>query len=87
MTDGDYVAVALWGDDGDKPTAVLLNVHSNQTLFEHVSPGSMMAIDVAVDKSTATEDTILLNVAGKNVPANEGGTGGNAYVFEITVTK
>ena len=87
MCDGDYVAVALWGDDGDKPTAVLLNVHSNQTLFEHVSPGSMMAVDVAVDKSTATEDVILLNVAGKNVPANEGGTGGNAYVFEITVAK
>ena len=87
MTDGDYVGVALWGDDGDTPTAVLLNIHSNATLFEHVSPGSMMAIDIAVDKSTPTEDTVLLNVAGKNVPANEGGTGGNAYVFEITVAK
>ena len=87
MTDGDYVAVALWGDDGDKPTAVLLSVHSNATIFEHVSPGSMVAVDVAVDASTAAQDTVLLNVAGKNVPANEAGTGGNAYVFEITVNK
>jgi hypothetical protein len=47
----------------------------------------MFAVDVVVDKSSAAEDTVLLNVAGKNVPANEGGTGGNAYVFEITVAK
>ena len=86
-TAGDYVAVALWGDDGNEPTAILMTVFSNETLFTHTSPGSMMAVDVVVDKSSAAEDTVLLNVAGKNVPANEGGTGGNAYVFEITVTK
>ena len=84
---GDYVAVALWGDNGNEPTAILMTVHSNKTLFSHTSPGSMFAVDVVVDKSSAAEDTVLLNVAGKNVPANEGGTGGNAYVFEITVAK
>ena len=84
---GDYVAVALWGDAGNEPTAILMTVHSNATLFSHTSPGSMMAVDVALDASSAATDTVLLNVAGKNVPANVGGTGGDAYVFEITVNK
>ena len=86
-TAGDYIALALWGDNGNEPTAVLMTVTSNATLFSHTSPGSMMAVDVAVDASSAAQDTVLLNVAGKNVPANEGGTGGDAYVFEITVSK
>lgn len=47
--DGAYIAVALWGDDGEAsvPTTVLLRTGSNETLVAASSPGSMFAVDVA----------------------------------------
>lgn len=87
MTWGSYIAVALWGDNGENPTVELMTVYSNNSLFEFTSPGSMFAIDLVVDSSTSTSDEILLVAAGKNVPANEGGTGGDAYFWSISVAK
>ena len=87
MTWGSYIAVALWGDNNENPTVELLTVYSNNSLFEFISPGSMFAIDLVVDSSSQTSDEILLVAAGKNVPANEGGTGGDAYLWSISVPK
>lgn len=86
--DGPYIAVALWGDaGGDKPTTVLLVSGSNATVMTATSPGSMFAVDVAVDSTTAAQDVVYLTAAGKAVPANQAGNGGNAYGWRVTVTK
>lgn len=86
--DGPYIAVALWGDvGGDAPTTVLLVAGSNSTVMTATSPGSMFAVDVAVDSSSASQDVVLLTAAGKAVPANEAGNGGNAYGWRVTVNK
>jgi hypothetical protein len=50
-----------------------------------VTPGSMFAVDIAVDTVTATETTVLLSAAGKHVPANAMGNGGDAYAWKIVV--
>ena len=45
----------------------------------------MFAIDVVIDSSTATQDVVLIAAAGKAVPANVMGNGGNAYAFSVVV--
>ena len=67
------------GDSDDVPTAVLLRAGSNTPLFTFVTPGSMMGVDVLADGND-----IYLAVAGKHVPANTYGNGGDAYVWRIT---
>jgi hypothetical protein len=67
--DGDFVAVSLWGNDGDLPTVVLLKSGSNTPVFSYVTPGSMFAVDVNV----VGTNTVYLAAAGKAVPANEFG--------------
>jgi hypothetical protein len=83
--DGPYIGVALWGDNGNNPTVVLLKVGVAAPLFSFVSPGSMFAVDVALDASSPAGDVVLLAAAGKAVPANAFGNGGDAYGWEITV--
>lgn len=85
--DGDYIGVSLWGDAGELPTVALLKAGSNATLFTYVSPGSMMAVDLAVIPAAAAggADTVLLAAAGKAVPANVMGNGGSAYGFSVSV--
>ena len=85
--DAGYVGVALWGDTGEAgyPTVVLLKAGSNATLFSYTTPGSMMAIDVAVSTSAAGADTVLLIAGGKAVPANEFGNGGNVFAWAISM--
>jgi hypothetical protein len=84
---GDYIGLALWGDAGETPTAALLRVGSNSTLFTHVSPGSMFGVDVGVvpGGGAGGGDAVYLAVAGKQVPANVLGNGGDAYAFRVDV--
>jgi hypothetical protein len=84
--EGPYIGVSLWGDvSGDAPTIVLLKAGSNTPLFTYNTPGSMFAVDVVIDSSTATQDVVLIAAAGKAVPANVMGNGGNAYAFSVVV--
>ncbi len=85
--DRNYVGVSLWGDAGERPTAVLLKAGSNKPVFSYISPGSMFAVDVVVDSSTASSDTVYLTAAGKHVPANAFGNGGDAFAWKIVVPK
>jgi hypothetical protein len=78
-SDGDFVGVALWGDSDDVPTAVLLRAGNNTPLFSFVTPGSMMGVDVLADGAD-----VYLAVAGKHVPANVVGNGGDAYTWRIS---
>ena len=84
--DGAYIGVSLWGDSGETgyPTVVLLKAGSNTPLFSYVTPGSMFAVDLAVS-SAAGSDTVLLTAAGKAVPANQFGNGGNAFAWSVVV--
>ena len=82
--DGDYVAVSAWGNDGDVPTVILLKTGSDASIFEYTTPGSMMAVDVNVVASSSGPDTIYLAAAGKHVPANRMGNGGDAFGWTIT---
>ena len=75
------ISVSLWGNEGDLPTVVLLQGGSNTPLFEYVTPGSMFAVDVNV----VGRNTVYLAAAGKAVPANEFGNGGNAFGWKISV--
>lgn len=75
-TSAQYIGLSLWGDDnGDAPTAVLLQLGSNVLLHNATSPGSMFAVDVLRDPvaSTPTADVVYLVVAGKATPANVAG--------------
>jgi hypothetical protein len=86
-TDGAYIALSLWGDSDNAPTVELLTTTSNTSLFSFVSPGSMMAVDVAVDATSPAQDTVLVAAAGKAVPANKFGSGGNGYAWSVSVSK
>jgi len=77
--------VSLWGDNGNVPTVVVIKVGQPTPVFEFVSPGSMFAVDVAVDKTSPSGDVLLVAAAGKAVPANAFGNGGDAYGWEVTV--
>jgi len=88
--DEQYVGVALWGDQalaGD-PSVVLLSAGTAQPLYGYATPGSMFGVDVVVDHAacTPTKDVVYLAVAGKHVPANEMGNGGDAFAWRIDVT-
>jgi len=82
-----YVALALWGDNNNTPTVVLLKAGSNFSLFEFTSPGSMFSSDIMVDSASTSQDVVYLVAAGKHVPANVFGGGGDAYAWEISVPK
>lgn len=85
--DADMVAVSLWGNDGDVPTVVLLRHGAASPLFEYVTPGSMMAVDLNVipSKTPGGSTTVYLAAAGKHVPANQFGNGGDAFGWELFV--
>ena len=80
--DGDFVGVSLWGDQDDVPTAVLLQAGVKEPIFTFVTPGSMFAVDVAV----GTGGGVFFSVAGKHVPANVMGKGGDAFTWLVNVT-
>lgn len=84
-----YIGVSLWGDADDQPTAVILAAGSNTPVFTYTTPGSMFGVDIVVDKaaSTATQDQVYFAVAGKAVPANQMGSGGDAFAWQVTVPK
>ncbi len=79
--DGDVCGVALWGDRDDVPTAVALRAGSAAPLLEYVTPGSMNAVDVVVDS-----DGVYMSVAGRHIPANVMGMGGDAYTFKFSLS-
>ena len=86
--DGNYVGVALWGDQDDTPTAVVLSTAAGATpVFTYTTPGSMFGVDLVVDHSacTPTNDVIYFAVAGKHTPANVMGNGGDAFAWRIDV--
>ena len=78
--DGDFVGVSLWGDQNDVPTAVLLQAGVSEPVFTFVTPGSMSGVDVAVDGASG----VYFSVAGRLVPANIMGKGGDAYTWQIS---
>jgi hypothetical protein len=86
---GRYAAAALWGDADDFPTVVLLGAGAAAPLLTFVTPGSMMGVDVAVDAaaSNATHDAVFVVAAGKHVPANVMGDGGDAYAWRVDVAR
>lgn len=86
--DGNYAGVALWGDNDDVPTAVVLNA-ANKTIFTYTTPGSMFGVDIVRDgdASTPSSDTLYFSVAGKATPANIMGNGGDAYSWRIVTPK
>lgn len=69
--DGEFVAVSLWGNQGDVPTVVLLRAGSPTPLFQFVTPGSMFAVDVNVLPPVGGITTVYLAAAGKATPASE----------------
>ena len=85
--DEQYVGVALWGDQDDTPTAVVLAAGSNTAIFGFTTPGSMFGVDIVVDHAASTKamDVLYFAVAGKHVPANVMGNGGDAYAWKINV--
>lgn len=91
--DKQYIGVALWGDaGGDVPTVVLVAASpaftpgtASPVLFNASTPGSMFGVDVVVTSSTASADTVLVAAAGKHVPANEFGNGGDAFAWSVVV--
>ena len=87
--DRNYAGVCLWGDNDDVPTAIVLQAGSSNPVFTYVTPGSMFGVDIVVDAtaSTPTQDVIYFSVAGKHVPANVMGNGGDAYSWQIVVPK
>lgn len=84
-SDRDFTGAIFWGDSGDVPTCMLFKAGSSKPVYGYITPGSMFGVDVVVDTITPTETTVFLVAAGKHVPANEFGNGGDAFAFEITV--
>lgn len=84
---GRYAAAALWGDASDFPTVVVLAAHLPTPLLTFVTPGSMFGVDIGVDwaASNATNDVVYVVAAGKHVPANVMGVGGDAYAWRLDV--
>ena len=86
---GAYAAAALWGDADDFPTVVVIKAGAAAPLLAYVTPGSMFAVDIAVDAAAgnATHDAVFVVAAGKHVPANGMGDGGDAYAWRLDVEK
>lgn len=90
---GPYVLCSSWGDIDNAPTIILLKAAakgttpSNTPVFTYTTPGSMFGGDLAVDASNSAYDTIYVAAAGKSVPANVMGAGGDAYFFSVTNPK
>ena len=84
---GNYAGICLWGDNDDVPTAIVLSAKSAKPIFTFVTPGSMFGVDIVHDvgASTPTNDVVYFATAGKHVPANEMGNGGDAYAWRIDV--
>ena len=80
--DGDYVGISLWGDSDDVPTCVVLKAGVPDPIFSFVTPGSMAAVAIAADQQTPGD--VYFSVAGRLVPANIMGKGGDAYTWKIS---
>jgi hypothetical protein len=78
-----YTAVSLWGDGSglDQPTLIVFDLTGEQ-LFSYTSRGSMLDVTLAYSNATGS---LFLTGAGKATHANELGSGGDAYAFEIQV--
>lgn len=81
--DGDMAAVACWGDSDDIPTVVVLQAGSNTPVFTAITPGSMFGVDIAVTSVNEHATAAVVVAAGKAVPANMFGNGGNAFAWSI----
>ena len=86
---GNYAGVSLWGDSDDVPTAVVLSATSATPVFTYTTPGSMFGVEVLHDvgASTPAADKVYFTVAGKAVPANAMGNGGDAFAWSIDVPR
>ena len=84
---GQYAGAVFWGDSGDVPTCLVLRSGSAEPLLAFTTPGSMVGLDIVLDagSSNATADVIFFVAAGKHVPANEMGDGGDAYAWRLVV--
>ena len=49
------------------PSIVLLKKGSNDAVFDYVTPGSMMAVDINVVTDANGKDTVYLAAGGKHV--------------------
>jgi hypothetical protein len=85
--DGIYAGISLWGDADDTPTAVILAAGSSDVVFNYTTPGSMFGVDIVIDHgaSTPTSKALYFAVAGKAVPANAFGNGGDAFAWRVEV--
>lgn len=83
--DRNYVAACFWGDSDDVYTVALLRAGDSSLTFNYTTPGSMFGVDVVVDDTDAAATTVYLAAAGKHVPANMFGNGGDAYAWRVTV--
>lgn len=82
--DGSLGAFACWGDQDNAPTVVVLQAGVDAPIFNATTPGSMFAVDIAIEQPTDHGVAAWLVAAGKAVPANVMGNGGMAYGWRIT---
>lgn len=57
-------------------------MHSNSLMFFVCR---MFGVDVVVDSVTSNQTVVYIAAAGKHVPANVMGNGGDAYAFQVIV--
>lgn len=81
--DGDLCAIASWGDRADIPTVIVLQAGSNTPVYTAITPGSMFGVDITVTSANDKGTTAYVVAAGKSVPANMFGNGGNAYAWQV----
>ena len=87
--DEEFIGVAMWGNEGELPTAVVLAAGSNAPLLSAASPGTMFGASIVVDRanSNATHASVFFGAAGKAVHANAPGFGGDAYAWQLDVAR
>lgn len=81
--DGDMAVAACWGDSDDIPTVVVLQAGSNTPVFTAITTGSMFGVDVAVTSVNEHATTAVVVAAGKAVPANMFGNGGQSFAWQV----
>ncbi len=78
---GEYIAVASWGDQ--------INTNPEIHIFEHSSPTPILTVDTpgsmhCVDITTASDSVQYVTACGKHVHTNQSGRGGDLYSIRLT---
>jgi len=74
--DGSVIAVATWGQETDPHPEVMIFDREANLIGEIDMPGSAWTVDLSADGR-------FVVASGKNVHANEFGSGGDAFVYDL----